>query len=612
MASLYGYTQQYAGFVVEEGVIYKGIDFTMPCIYGKLYGNVTDIDTGDPIENAQITAFDSPILGITDEEGNYEVFIEAGIYSVQADHATYAPEVVQDVDIVSASETEQDFALTYQCVFCEASGGGTEHITGVEFGSISNLNNGYNTGYEDFTSMSTIVIPGLSYDLTINIDPVYTSDDYGVWIDWNFDCTFDPATENVLCEPDAGAASNTWVINIPPDAQPGVATMRVRMKWSGSDCGDPCGSTSYGEVEDYSIIITPGTYGSLSGIVSELSTSVPIEGAIVNFAGFYQDTTLADGSYYFEEVIAGTWDLKTTKEGFNDLTFPVTIEEGLLTEQNVEMTAPTMDITPAEVTVVVDPFGMQTEYIDIANNGNGQLMWTAVMDTTGSGNDAWLTITQFEGTVEAGETGQMQLDFDANTIIAGTVLNGTISFSSDPAVGEAIVPVTLTVGDLAFGHIQGNVFLDGIAPYNIGDVTEVLLEAGPYYTSPDANGDYDITVYPGTYDVTVTLYGYTQQVSAGFLVEEGIIYTDIDFTMPCILGKFMVMLLILIRVIRLKTPVLHHLILQLLDLPMLKVIMRFLLKLEHMMYRPIIQPMQWKLQWVLQLMYRWIQNKILP
>ncbi len=195
-------------------------------------------------------------------------------------------------------DTEQDFALTYQCVFCEASGGGLEHITGVEFGSISNLNNGYNTGYEDFTSMSTLVIPGFSYDITINIDPVYTSDDYAVWIDWNFDCTFDPETENVLCEINAGAATNTWSIAIPPNAQPGVATMRVRMKWSGSDCGDPCGSTSYGEVEDYSIIITPGTYGSLSGFVTELSTGNPIEGAEVDVAGFYTETTLADGSYY--------------------------------------------------------------------------------------------------------------------------------------------------------------------------------------------------------------------------------------------------------------------------------------------------------------------------
>ncbi len=163
------------------------------------------------------------------------------------------------------------------------------------------------------------------------------------------------------------------------------------------------------------------------------------------------------------------------------------------------MTAPTMDISPPEVNVVVDPFGTLTEYIDIANNGNGELMWTAVLDTTGSGNDSWLTVIQFEGTVEAGETGQIQLDFDANTIVAGTVLNGTISFASDPEVGEVVVPITFSVGDLAFANIKGNVLLDGIAPYNIGDVTQAVIEAGPYSTNPESNGDYDLEIYPGTF-----------------------------------------------------------------------------------------------------------------
>jgi hypothetical protein len=377
-ATLYGYTQQsFPGFVVEEGITYADNDFTMPCIYGKLFGNVTDVDTGDPIENAQITALDEPILGISDNEGNYEVFIEAGVYTIQADHPTYAPEVVQDIEIVSASDTEQDFALTYQCEFCEASGGGLEHITGVEFGSISNLNNGYNTGYEDFTSMSTLVIPGFSYDITINIDPVYTSDDYGVWIDWNFDCTFDPETENVLCEPNAGAATNTWTIEIPPTAQPGVATMRVRMKWSGSDCGSPCGTTSYGEVEDYSVIIAPGTYGSLSGFVTELSSGNPIEGAIVEVAGFYADTTLADGSYYFDEVITGTWEMTVTKDGYNDAVQNVTIEEDILTEQDVEMTAPELQFTPESISISLEPNQQSDETVIIENIGNGPVDWSA-------------------------------------------------------------------------------------------------------------------------------------------------------------------------------------------------------------------------------------------
>ena len=149
----------------------------------------------------------------------------------------------------------------------------------------------------------------------------------------------------------------------------------------------------------------------------------------------------------------------------------------------------------------------------------------------------WLMIDPSAGDVGAGEVGQMALNFDATDIVPGTVKTANIHFSSNPNVGSVTVPVSMTVGNLAFGHIQGNVFFDGIAPYNIGEITEVLVEAGPYFANPDANGDYDITAYPGTYDVTATLYGYTQQTVADIIVDEGVTVSGIDFIMPCIYGK---------------------------------------------------------------------------
>ncbi len=56
---------------------------------------------------------------------------------------------------------------------------------------------------------------------------------------------------------DAGEDIKTFDIQIPTDALEGATTMRLRLKWSGSDCGDPCGITSYGEVEDYTLLIGP-------------------------------------------------------------------------------------------------------------------------------------------------------------------------------------------------------------------------------------------------------------------------------------------------------------------------------------------------------------------
>jgi len=120
----------------------------------------------------------------------------------------------------------------------------------VIFGDIDNTSSC--EGYGDFTDMSTLVNMGESYDITIENGNVYSSDDLGIWIDWNQDGDFDDNDENVYCGIDMGG-EGTFTITVPTSAIPGETTMRIRMKWSGSDCGSPCGTTSYGEVEDYSI-----------------------------------------------------------------------------------------------------------------------------------------------------------------------------------------------------------------------------------------------------------------------------------------------------------------------------------------------------------------------
>ncbi len=136
--------------------------------------------------------------------------------------------------------------------YCDASGGGDEFISNVEFGDISNSSPA--SGYADYTDQSTLVNMGDSYDITITNGNVYTADDLGIWIDWNQDDDFEDDGENVVCEV-SNSGQGTYSISIPNTAVPGQTTMRIRIKWSDDDCGSPCGSTTYGEVEDYSVYV---------------------------------------------------------------------------------------------------------------------------------------------------------------------------------------------------------------------------------------------------------------------------------------------------------------------------------------------------------------------
>lgn len=134
--------------------------------------------------------------------------------------------------------------------YCPASGGCDEHIGQVIFGDINNTSACDN--YADYTDLSTTVSTETSYDITIVNGNVYPTDDLGVWIDWNQDGDFEDDDENVVCEID-NSGQGTYPIFVPFDALPGQTTMRVRIKYYGSDCGSPCGSTSFGEVEDYTV-----------------------------------------------------------------------------------------------------------------------------------------------------------------------------------------------------------------------------------------------------------------------------------------------------------------------------------------------------------------------
>jgi hypothetical protein len=80
------------------------------------------------------------------------------------------------------------------------------------------------------------------------------------WIDWNKDCTLDPATE----EYDLGSGTTTGLtpkspsITIPATAKDGVVKMRLSTRYSGY--ATPCSTITYGESEDYLInISSPST-----------------------------------------------------------------------------------------------------------------------------------------------------------------------------------------------------------------------------------------------------------------------------------------------------------------------------------------------------------------
>ncbi len=131
--------------------------------------------------------------------------------------------------------------------YCTADGFCDEYISRVQLSTIDNSSS-CGSSYSDYTAISTGLVQTVPYTITVTNGLAYTGDQCGVWVDWDGDFCFSPSEEVVMS---AGPASFTGTVTAPLTAVVGPTRMRVRIAYTGAV--PPCGTTEYGEVEDYTI-----------------------------------------------------------------------------------------------------------------------------------------------------------------------------------------------------------------------------------------------------------------------------------------------------------------------------------------------------------------------
>ena len=149
--------------------------------------------------------------------------------------------------------------------FCSAGSTATtyEYISNVNLGTINQTSARGTNGYQDYTSQSATMQIGLNYAATITVASPYTTDQILIWIDWNKNGDFTDPGENVYVSSGTFASPHTTANFTPPVGTPtGSTRMRIRLHDAGTTGANvtSCGSSSWGEVEDYSInVIDPCT-----------------------------------------------------------------------------------------------------------------------------------------------------------------------------------------------------------------------------------------------------------------------------------------------------------------------------------------------------------------
>ena len=169
--------------------------------------------------------------------------------------------VTRYLTVINVGQLEMNYELTPLILtqgreggnrdYCEASNGCDEFISRVIVGDIDNSSGC--SGYGDYTAQSTVMMAGNDYTITVvNGNPVWPADQCGIWIDWDQDEEFD-ADESLSINGSPGVGPYTATISPPGNALPGQARMRIRIVYS--EDPQPCGYSSYGETEDYTITV---------------------------------------------------------------------------------------------------------------------------------------------------------------------------------------------------------------------------------------------------------------------------------------------------------------------------------------------------------------------
>ncbi|GGG32918.1 hypothetical protein GCM10011344_37320 [Dokdonia pacifica] len=163
-----------------------------------------------------------------------------------------AKDAASNVSSASNSITVTTDAIVLN--YCNAGGNNVnfEYIDFVGIGGISNAT-GANGGYGDFTNQTGVIGYGSnSIVLSIGFSGQSYTENWGVWIDFNQNGTFD-SSEKVVTGSTSSAGNLSYTFTVPTSAFEGTTRMRVAMKWNGVPT--PCETFSYGEVEDYNVTI---------------------------------------------------------------------------------------------------------------------------------------------------------------------------------------------------------------------------------------------------------------------------------------------------------------------------------------------------------------------
>lgn len=358
----------------------------------------------------------SASIGISDAVGGSTHFISVTPAATPTYSTTVANNSINAVTYLTSGRT-----YTYTPPgYCPAGASvQDEAITNVTVGTINNTTAWSTGGYGNYTALSTNMTIGTGYTISVNTSPYYTGDITGIWVDWNKNFSFLDAGEYFTTSVTNPAIGT---ITPPVSALTGTTRMRVRMQYQGTLA--PCGTTTYGEVEDYTVnVIASSGMTYVSSITTQTVTSGVSPNSVNNqIVGVQIVTSGASNPFN-----ATSFSLNTTGS-----------------------TNPPTDITNAKLwyTGISSVFATTTQFGSTIANPNGAFTINGTQTLQNGTNYFWLTY-DIKGTATLGNVVDAQC---TQIVMSGT--GGTrVPSITNPAGNRPIVCApTIGTGTLSFSN----------------------------------------------------------------------------------------------------------------------------------------------------------------
>lgn len=275
------------------------------------------------------------------------------------------------------------------------------------------------------------------------------------------------------------------------------------------------------------IALSPLVYGSIAGIITDATTSNPIEGADVVVRGpghwnVHHAETGADGAYMIDELLPGDYMVSAHKEDYfpGEYPDPITIDGNDTTGIDIALSP----IVPTGIRGTVtdistgDPIeGAMVRAIDV--DGWHHHRW-AVTDTNG---DYEIETPPGEYRVTAYAEGYLMEEYPSNVIVPETGFVEDIDFA---------------LTGFSFGSISGTVTDTSGTPIENARVMARKYDSWFGHCAwTDENGDYTISeLIPGDYRVHAFKWGYEPAAYPDtVVVPDGGNVVDIDFVLTPLL-----------------------------------------------------------------------------